>query len=151
MINKCNFKDEKIFGKKVDGKTYVVREGVYGVVINEIGQVAVIKNAYGYFLPGGGIEEGENHQECLVREFLEETGYSIFIKDYIGKASKYYFSEAFNHYRHPVGDFYIVNLNQHITDLIEKDHELLWMEPSKCSNLLYEHQNWAVKQALTFR
>ena len=143
--------DEKIFGEKVDGISYVIRKGVYGVVFNDIGQVAVIKNPFGYFLPGGGLEDGESLEECLVREFKEETGYSITIKDFIGKASKYYFSDGFNHYRHPIGFFYIVDLEKRITDLIEKDHELLWIEPLEIANYLYEHQVWAVNEALTIR
>ena len=150
MINECNIENEKIFGEKINGITYVIREGVYGVVFNETGQVAVIKNPYGYFLPGGGIEDGESLEECLIREFREETGYNIIIKSFIGKASKYYFSEAFNHYRHPIGFFYIVSLEQHVTDEIEKDHELLWMEPPECAEFLYEHQQWAVKEGMNF-
>lgn len=148
MINEINTKDEMIFGSKVDSETYFVREGAYGVVFNEVGQVAVIKNPFGYFLPGGGIEKGESLKQCLVREFKEETGYDISIKQFIGKASKYYFSEAFNHYRHPIGYFYDVKLEQRITDLIEKDHELLWLQPFESAKLLYEHQQWAIEEAL---
>jgi ADP-ribose pyrophosphatase len=151
MTNRFNYDDEKIFGEKEDGISYVIREGVYGVVFNDMGQVAVIKNPFGYFLPGGGLEDGEDLKQCLIREFIEETGYSITIKNFIGKASKYYFSEAFNHYRHPIGFFYIVDLEKRVTDSIEKDHELLWMEPSDIVNYLYEHQVWAVNEALNIK
>ena len=148
MINDLNYENEIIFGEKVDGITYVVREGVYGVVFNEVGKVAVIKNTFGYFLPGGGIEKGESLKDCLIREFKEETGYSIIAGKFIGKASKYYFSEAFNHYRHPVGYFYNVNLGRSVTELIEENHELLWVHPLECAKLLYDHQYWAVEEAL---
>ena len=110
----------------------------------------MFKNLFGYFLPGGGIEDGENLEECLIREFMEETGYSIKINNFIGKASRYYISEAFNHYRHPVGFFYKVALEKHVTDLIEKDHELLWMDPLESANFLHEHQVWAVNEALKY-
>lgn len=90
-MNRFNYDDEKIFGERVEGISYVIREGVYGVVFNNIGQVAVIKNSFGYFSSRGGLEDGEVPEECLVREFIEETGYSISIKDFIGKASKYYY------------------------------------------------------------
>jgi 8-oxo-dGTP diphosphatase len=148
MINELNIEKEITFGTKEEGITYFVREGAYGVVFNDAMQVAVLRNSFGHFLPGGGIEEGENSMECLVREFMEETGYEISVKKFIGKASKYYFSEAFNHYRHPIGYFYQVSLEQRVTDLIEEDHELLWLEPLECSKLLYDHQQWAVDEAL---
>ena len=150
MISKFNTRNEKVFGERVEGATYVVREGVYGVVLNYEDKIAVVKNSFGYFLPGGGIEEGENFEECLIREFREETGYSIQISKFIGKSSKYYFSEAFNHYRHPIGFFYIVNLEQRLTDITEKDHELLWLSQNECTKVLYDHQDWAVKEALKF-
>ena len=85
MNSDFNIENEKIFGERLANETYVVRQGVYGVVFNTEGKVAVIKNKFGHFLPGGGIEEGENFEECLRREFLEEIGYSIKIKKFIGK------------------------------------------------------------------
>ncbi|MFC3773825.1 NUDIX domain-containing protein [Paenibacillus sp. GCM10012303] len=45
-----------------------------------------------YFLPGGGMDEGETPEECLRREVLEETGYQIKIGAYIGKAQRYFIS-----------------------------------------------------------
>lgn len=32
---------------------------------------------HAYMFPGGGIEEGETFEECLIREFEEETGYVL--------------------------------------------------------------------------
>jgi len=53
----------------------------------------IIKTSTGYILlPGGGIENVETHKECLEREFIEEIGYKIDIKKYIGKASMYHLS-----------------------------------------------------------
>ncbi len=103
MVNDLSMEKEEVFGEKIKDINYVVRKGVYGVTFNKHRQVAMVRNQYGYFLPGGGIEEGENFEECLRREFIEETGYSIIIKNYIGKASKYYYAESFNHFRHPIG------------------------------------------------
>lgn len=149
MVNELETEKEEVFGEKIEGINYVIREGVYGVVINEQGKIAVVKNQYGFFLPGGGIEKGETHEECLRREFIEETGYSIVIKNYIGKASKYYFAKPFDHFRHPIGWFYVVSLEKMVTNKIEEGHELLWVEPLKCSNLLFDHQYWAVQEAVS--
>lgn len=147
MIIELNNKNKVIFGEKVDGINYIQREGVYGVAFNDIGQVAVLKNEYGYFLPGGGLEDGEKLEECLVREFNEELGCSIFIDKFIGEASKYYFSEAFNQYRYPVGFFFKVIIKNDDLESMEKDQILIWMYPHECIEFLHEHQGWAVSEA----
>ncbi|HEY8890342.1 MAG TPA: NUDIX domain-containing protein [Clostridium sp.] len=141
----------KVFGEKLNGVNYIDRAGVYGIAINDEDKIATIKTPTGYFLPGGGIENGETHKECLEREFIEETGYEISIENYIGKASLYHISKA-NQYLHGIGYFYIVNLKCKTNEKIEEDHELLWIEIGECIKCLFlEHQAWAVAEALKFK
>ena len=143
------FENEMIFGEKLEGIEYKERAGAYGVAFNEEGKVAVIKTHRGYFLPGGGIEEGENHEECIIREFKEETGFEVEVKQFIGKASNYRFAVGLNGYYHLIGFNYLVQLKERTAEPIEEDHELLWMEPKECADSMYlEHQAWAVKEAL---
>lgn len=59
---------------KYNKKIYL---GVYGVYFQN-NQVLVIKKSRGpytgqYDLPGGGLQFEENVEQCLKREFLEET------------------------------------------------------------------------------
>ena len=68
-----------IFGEKLEGIEYTDRIGVYGIVFNNEGKIALIMTPGGYFLPGGGIENTESHRMCLHREFMEETGYKSFL------------------------------------------------------------------------
>jgi len=142
-------KDEIVFGEKLEGIEYKERAGAYGVAFNEEGNIAVIKTARGYFLPGGGIEAGESNEECIIREFKEETGYDIEVKQYIGKASLYGYAVGLKGYYNLIGFHYIVELKGKTAEPIEEDHELLWMEAEKCPDALkLEHQAWAVKEVL---
>lgn len=143
--------DEIILGEKVDNIEYYERKAVYGIVINDEIKIATIKTPRGYFLPGGGIEENESNEQCLEREFMEETGYEIKVGEYIGKASLYHISKS-NRYVFGIGFFYFVNLKERKNSGIEEDHTLIWLEPNECINRLYlEHQSWAVKKAVKIK
>ena len=100
-------------------------------------------------MPGGGIEGNETLQECIEREFVEETGYSIRIREFIGKASKYHYSDTMKCYMHGVGHFYIVTLKDKVKNEIEDDHLLLWLEPKRAIECLFlEHQAWAILRSV---
>ncbi|MEI6286273.1 MAG: NUDIX domain-containing protein [Bacillota bacterium] len=56
--------------------------GVYGLAINIDNKILVINKVNGpyrkrYDVPGGTLNKDESIKECLIREFMEETGYSI--------------------------------------------------------------------------
>ena len=57
-----------------NGKAFV-RPSVRGIIIRD-GKVAMVHSLkYDYYkFPGGGIEDGENLEEALLREVAEESG-----------------------------------------------------------------------------
>jgi len=70
-------------------KAFNVR--VYGLLINKQDELLVIDEyiegkLYTKF-PGGGLEFGEGIEDCLIREFIEETGNTVKVKElfYINK------------------------------------------------------------------
>ncbi|AJD90244.1 DNA mismatch repair protein MutT [Jeotgalibacillus malaysiensis] len=140
------------FGEKENGKTYITRPAVYSVMFNSNkDKIAVIHvRSKDYFLPGGGIEQGETHEKCLEREVLEETGMKVKVRRFIGSAGRYFYSINEGTYYLSEGHFYECEAGEKIEEPVDEDHELRWVEPTEAVNcLIHDHQRWAVKKALS--
>ena len=74
----------KVFGTK-EQVEYTDREGAYLIPFRS-NMVGVIQTSKGYFLLGGGVEEGESHVACIERECLEEAGYRVLVTDKVCSA-----------------------------------------------------------------
>ena len=82
------------FGEKKENVTYQYRYGVYAVIPDpEKKQIVLVQAPNGaWFLPGGEIKAGEDHQEALKRELIEELGFTAEIGSYFGQADEYFYS-----------------------------------------------------------
>ena len=78
-MNKLIFKDAQGEPYEYNGSEIKTRLGCYGVILNNQNQILLQKerNKRGWMFPGGGWNKVETFQECVKREVLEETGYSI--------------------------------------------------------------------------
>ena len=72
---------------------------VYGILINDRQELLVtdelINNMEITKLPGGGLEFGEGTSECIVREFLEETGFAVEVTGHF-YTTDFFVASAFN-------------------------------------------------------
>lgn len=139
------------FGEKEEDKEYIWRSAVYCLMFDSHkDKIAIIQTSDGkYFLPGGGIENNETHEECLKREALEEMGMDIEIGNFVGCARRYFFSTKEYKYYLSEGYFYLCGTGRQISKPTEEDHFLKWIEPIQTiENLFHEHQSWAVNEAL---
>lgn len=69
----------KVFGTPDPNLKTVRRESVRGILVDPDGTLHMVTSSkYGdCCFPGGGIEEGEDHIDALIREVMEETGYAV--------------------------------------------------------------------------
>jgi len=138
----------RIFGEVLDGIYYKERKGTYGIALNELNQVAVIEMPHGDFLPGGGIELNETEDQCLRRELIEETGYSININDFVCRGIEYGYGPKSKKYLKLVGSFYMMQLENDTGLKSELDHILVWKDIATLKDSMrLEYQYWAVQEA----
>lgn len=139
------------FGQQDKNQRYIARSAIYAVMTDlQTDKIAIIQKSDGkLFLPGGGIEAHETHEECLTREVLEETGIDVVISDFLGQASQYFYSQNETTYYLNEGYFYHCHAGQNTYDPIEDDHHLIWIDPlSAIEGLFHAHQRWAVQKTL---
>lgn len=74
--------------KEKEFKNPRIRYAARGIIYNSEGKIALLykKNKNQYKLIGGGNQNGEKIEETFIREVMEETGYSIDIKENLGVA-----------------------------------------------------------------
>jgi 8-oxo-dGTP diphosphatase len=131
------------------GKSYIDRPGSYAIMTLEEQVVVMRIISWGeYFLPGGGIEEGEESLEALHREVIEETGFFISVLEKIGEAAEYVYSPGAKGYLNKIGQYYTVEITGQNKELIiEDDLEMVLMSREEAVKVLYlESQKWAIQQ-----
>jgi 8-oxo-dGTP diphosphatase len=137
------------FGERVAGQTYKARPGAYGIITNDVRQLATIQSSTGgYFLPGGGIEAGENPVDALTREILEECGWVVRVIERVGEAVQYLFADG-EGYLAVRGTFYRAAVMDVLRAPVD---QIVWLDSSAAINQLRRQSDvWAVTQVLPVR
>jgi 8-oxo-dGTP diphosphatase len=83
------------FGVRVPDAAYVDRPGAYAIILASDGRLAYARGKAGrLFLPSGGEGPGEQPEEALLREIIEEVGWTACILGAIGRATQLVFVEG---------------------------------------------------------
>ncbi len=116
------------FGEKIEGQNYQNRYGVYAVIPDAKKENIILVQAPNgaWFLPGGEIEEGENHLTALERELIEELGFSAEIGQYFGQADEYFYSRHRDTYYYNPAYLYEVTSYTQISKPLEDFNHLAW-------------------------
>ena len=116
------------FGEKKENVTYHPRYGVYAVIPDpEKKQIVLVQAPNGaWFLPGGEIEEGEDHQEALKRELIEELGFTAEIGNYFGQADEYFYSRHRDTYYYNPAYLYEAISFQEVQKPLEDFNHITW-------------------------
>ncbi|MGT2929041.1 NUDIX hydrolase [Streptococcus dentasini] len=137
------------YGEKITGKDYVSRYGVYAVIPNPNQTKIILVQAPNgaWFLPGGEIEEGEDHLQALSRELIEELGFTARFGTYYGQADEYFYSSHRDTY------FYNPAYIYEVTDFVdtgkplEDFNNLAWFSIDEAvSKLKRGSHKWGVEQ-----
>jgi 8-oxo-dGTP diphosphatase len=135
------------FGSRVAGISYVDRPGAYAFLPDNQQRLAVVRTGVGLFLPGGGIESGEDALSGLKREVFEEIGYTIHAATVRGQAAQFHWSEFYQAHFKKIGTFYLVQATAPAQPIFQQDHSLIWMPPDEAAlRLTQEFQRWAVSE-----
>jgi 8-oxo-dGTP diphosphatase len=135
------------FGQTQSGLTYVELTTAHGVCARGERELAIVRVGQGrdvhYELPGGSVQAQEDEAAALMREFLEETGLSIWPARVIGRAGQYWVSEG--EARNSLATFYEVELSGADASPTDSQHALVWLAPQEAmAKVRHEAHAWAI-------
>ena len=90
---------------------------------------------------------GESAKEALIREVLEECGFSIRVFDFVGMADKLAFiQKEQTYFRKRCSFFSAAAQSSAAPGGSEPDHRLVWLTPDEAmSQLSHESQRWGLR------
>lgn len=123
-----------IIGEKIDDKKYDFRETCFGICVRDDKMLLVEKSGQFSFV-GGGLENYETNEECLKREFIEESGYEITsIKPFI--LIDCFWLAGGKWPLESLANFYIVEVGEKICEPTEEGHKVHWVNMEDVNQIL---------------
>ena len=114
-----------MFGERDRHTDYWDRSGAYLLAVQN-GKMAVVQTKRGYFLPGGGLEDGESDADCIRREVLEETGRAAEVGVFLCSAEHYTVHDTKGPF-HPIQSYYVGTISKQLAPPQESDIQFLWL------------------------
>lgn len=118
------------FGKQPQpGLHYTPRPGVYAIIDAGDGILATFQEEPWpeLQLPGGGIDPGENPQQALAREVMEETGYGIHSPQRLGMFHRFTYMPDYDLYAQKQCHIYTARLGLRRSEPTEVGHAAVFL------------------------
>jgi 8-oxo-dGTP diphosphatase len=136
------------FGEPVLGASSIVRPGAYAIVVDR-DRILVIDDGRRFFLPGGGIEPGEEPPVALRREVREETGHDLTEATPFHRAHQWVHDDATGAVVLKDCHFFLAELGSRATQPLSTDGFARWAPKEAALDLMAEEASrWAVSVAL---
>lgn len=131
-------------GEKLENMKYDFRETCFGICFQD-GKMLLVKKNDQFSFIGGGVERGETREECLKREFIEESGYELLnIKPFV--TIDCFWLAGGKWPLESLANFYIVEIGQKVCEPIEEGHIAQRVILENVENLLpLPYQNKALE------
>lgn len=139
-------------GEKFVDKKFDFRETCFGICEKDnkiLLTKKVKKNEVA--MVGGGIEKGESHQDCLRREFIEESGYTVeSIKEFC--TIDCFWLAGGTWPMESLANFYIIKVSENSITPTEEGHEAMWVPIDQAEKLLpLPYHKEAIKQYILLK
>ncbi len=126
---------------------YKKRPGSYAIIIRkDDNKIGIVTNGNDNFYLGGGIEKNETELEALKRELIEESGYTKTNIQEFDSVGSFIFAEEHG-YLEVIANVYIAEFDEKVTEPIEKDHVVLWVNAKDyVGKMCREWQEYILKE-----
>jgi 8-oxo-dGTP diphosphatase len=134
------------FGVRRRGVAYLERPGAYAIICGTRGKLAFVRGEAGrLFLPGGGVQPGEQPEDALLREIVEELGWRARLIDIVGRATQFLAVEGEGCFAIRA-TYFRARLIAQAT--LRCEHEIVWLPAAIAATLLArESDAWAISRA----
>ena len=132
-----------IYGENRHENYTKVREACRGIVIENDKILLIYEvNTDQWFIPGGGVEEGESNEDCCVRELAEETGCMVAMNKHYLTINEYYEDWLF------VSHYYVCERIGETTKALTEREAIVGLEPrwislNEAIDIFSKHQDYA--------
>jgi len=137
------------FGRRERGRAYRLRIAAYAVILDENLRVACFVDKARLFLPGGGLEAGEQPLGAVHREVAEECARALEVISPLDSAVQFFQTAAGEAYELRA-HFFLARFGAPLDGPAE--HELRWLPAlPRPPGFFHQCHGWALQQALNRR